>query len=107
MKSKTRLLAVPRVTFLATMASLCISSTVQANETSSTKTFPFTYETFEAAVPHLDLETCPKSLPQVDSFCRAAIRNEEIHVFAFSLNGDSPMVGFASFSAEGLDALLE
>lgn len=68
---------------------------------------PFTYETFEAAVAHIDLENCPEALPQQESFCRAAIHNEEIHVFAFSLDGDSPMIGFASFSAEGLEPLLK
>lgn len=79
----------------------------QTSNTAQAPALPFTYETFEAAVPHIDLENCPPALPQVDSFCRASIRNEDIHVFAFSLQGDSPMVGFASFSAEGLETLLK
>ncbi len=69
--------------------------------------FPFTYEMFEHSVSHLDLEACPDSLPQKDTFCRAAIQNEQFHVFAFSYEGDSPMVGFATFEAEGLDTLLK
>lgn len=78
-----------------------------ASETRALATLPFTYAKFEAAVPHIDLETCPKPLPQEESFCRASILNEEIHIFAFSLNDDSPMVGFASFSAHGLDTLFD
>lgn len=65
-----------------------------------------TYEMFEAAVPHIDLETCPVDLAQKDTFCRASIHHEEIHVFAFSLDGDSPMVGFKSYEATGVETLL-
>ncbi|MEP1328818.1 hypothetical protein [Pseudophaeobacter sp.] len=83
------------------------TTSVQAGEPAAAPALPLTYETFEAAVAHIDLETCPVSLPQADSFCRASIHHEEIHVFAFSLQGDSPMVGFASFSAKGLEPLLK
>lgn len=65
-----------------------------------------TYEMFEAAVPHIDLEACPPDLAQQDIFCRASIHHEEIHVFAFSLDDDSPLVGFKSYSAEGVESLL-
>ena len=68
---------------------------------------PLTYEQFEASVPHMDLEACPDTLAQPDTFCRATLQHEEIHVFVFSENDDSPMVGFASFSAEGIGELLQ
>ena len=67
---------------------------------------PLTYEAFEAAVPHVDLANCPASLQATDTFCRATLANDAIHVFAFSLNGDSPLTGFASFDAEALPGLL-
>ncbi|MEP4035890.1 hypothetical protein [Pseudophaeobacter sp.] len=86
-------------------ASFGLAPSASANETAHP--LPFTYETFETAVPHIDLEACPAALPQVDSFCRATVHHEEIHVFAFSYEGDSPMVGFASYSAEGLDTLFD
>ena len=38
---------------------------------------------------------------------RSSLTDDEIHVFAFDENGDVPIVGFASFPAEGLDALLK
>ncbi|WP_170324665.1 hypothetical protein [Ruegeria arenilitoris] len=61
---------------------------------------PLTYEVFETSVAHTDLETCPKNLPQTETFCRATLYHDEIHVFAFSENGDSPMVGFNSYPLE-------
>ena len=67
---------------------------------------PLLYEQFENSVAHVDLETCPAPLPVADTFCRATLKHEEVHVFAFSENGDSPMVGFASFELSGLETLL-
>ena len=65
------------------------------------------YEQFEAAVPHIDLDNCPDSLAQENTFCRASILHEQVHVFVFSYDGDSPMVGFGSFAADGIAALLK
>ncbi len=67
---------------------------------------PLTYEMFEAAVPHLDLETCPAALAAENSFCRATLNHEEFHVFAFSHDGDQPMLGMRTYPAEGVGALL-
>ncbi len=68
---------------------------------------PLNYAQFEAAVPHVDLETCPDSLDRPDAFCRATIQHEEIHVFVFSEKAGSPMIGFASFPADGMGRLLQ
>jgi hypothetical protein len=68
---------------------------------------PLTYAQFEAAVPHLDLENCPPSMAQEGVFCRATLRHDEIHVFSFREDGEQPMTGFKSYSAEGLSALLD
>ncbi|HEY9039381.1 MAG TPA: hypothetical protein VIN05_10630 [Roseovarius sp.] len=67
---------------------------------------PLTYEQFEAAVPHIDLETCPDALAQENVFCRATLRHDEIHVFAFSNDGENLFTGFKSYPADGLVALL-
>ncbi|MDO5757495.1 MAG: hypothetical protein Q4P24_08265 [Rhodobacterales bacterium] len=67
---------------------------------------PLTYEQFEASVPHLDLEECPDTLAKEGVFCRATLRHDEIHVFVFSDEGDQVFVGFKSYPAEGLSALL-
>lgn len=49
---------------------------------------PLTYEFFEAAVPHLDLEACPKELERGNVFCRASLGQDGVHVFVFSKEGD-------------------
>ncbi|QUJ77564.1 hypothetical protein KDD17_06215 [Sulfitobacter albidus] len=64
------------------------------------------YETFEAAVPHVDLEACPEALAGEDRFCRATLAGEQLHVFAFSLASNSPLVAFQSYDATALPGLL-
>lgn len=64
------------------------------------------YAAFEAAVPHIDLESCPAGVTLGDVFCRATLANEQIHVFVFSQTGESPLVAFSSFDAEALTTLL-
>ena len=83
-----------------------LSAPLQAAEPAEPVALPLTYEIFEAAVPHLDLDECPVTLPQLDSFCRATVLHNEIHIFAFSTEGDSPMIGFNSHAAENLAELL-
>ena len=63
---------------------------------------PMTYGLFETAVAHTDLDSCPAQLATQDTFCRATLRHDEIHVFAFSREGENPLVGFASFSFDEL-----
>ena len=66
-----------------------------------------TYEEFEAAVAHSDLETCPADMqPQEGSFCRLTLKDEEFHVFQFSEDADQPLMAVRSYPAEGLEALL-
>ena len=67
---------------------------------------PLTYETFEVSIPHVDLENCPDNLAAAEVFCRATLANDQMHVFAFSEKGDSPLVGFASFDVDNLTNLL-
>ena len=72
-----------------------------------TEALPLTYEAFEVSVPHMDLENCPSGMDVANAFCRATLHHEEFHVFAFSYDDESPLVGFKTYSAEGLDALLK
>lgn len=67
---------------------------------------PMTYGLFETAIAHTDLDSCPAQLAKEDAFCRATLRHDEIHVFAFSREGDNPLVGFASYSFDDLAAHL-
>jgi hypothetical protein len=65
-----------------------------------------TYEVFEAAVPHIDLAACPDAVSRPDSFCRASVNHDEIHVFVFSEKGENPLIGFQSYELEGVESLL-
>ena len=66
---------------------------------------PLTYDAFEFAVPHVDLDACPDSLAADGVFCRATLNLDQVHVFAFAEAGDQPMVGVESFDADLLAAL--
>lgn len=85
---------------------ICAAITAPAFAVADDAPNPLTYTQFEAAIPHIDLETCPEQLAGDDTFCRVTINHDEIHVFAFSLDGDSPMTGFASYPANDLHGVL-
>jgi hypothetical protein len=60
---------------------------------------PMTYEAFEFAIPHLDLETCPKDLTRDNAFCRASSGNDAVHVFAFAQDGEQCLLRMKSYRA--------
>jgi hypothetical protein len=57
----------------------------------------FLYEQFEAAVPHIDLDTCPPSLAAPGRFCRLTLNGDALHVFAFREDGERPFVAVQTF----------
>ncbi|MEO0939794.1 MAG: hypothetical protein AAFY38_16700 [Pseudomonadota bacterium] len=73
------------------LALICLAAPAFAEGTA----IPMPYAVFEEAVPHMDLASCPPALPQTDSFCRVSLSHHAAHVFAFSLSGDSPLIGHA------------
>lgn len=89
------------------LISPALAALVATTAFGETPAMPLTYDIFEGAVAHLDLETCPTGLPQEGSFCRAAILHDTVHVFAFSQAGDSPMIGYAAYDAPDLGANLQ
>jgi hypothetical protein len=66
--------------FIATFAA------VQANARSAC---PLSYKIFEFAVPHLDLEKCPRDVAKAGTFCRVSTANDAVHVFVFEEKGRS------------------
>jgi|GEM_PF-1685440 hypothetical protein len=92
--------------FLPHLSAFIVGLTSTAAMAEQSQPMSLDYATFEAAVAHVDLETCPVSLNAADRFCRATLAHEQIHIFAFSMEGDSPLVGFASFEATTLPELL-
>lgn len=67
---------------------------------------PLTYAAFEASVPHIDLADCPAALAAEGRFCRVTLAQDQISIFAFSEEGDQPLVAVRSWPADGLAALL-
>jgi hypothetical protein len=63
----------------------------------------FTYEMFETAVQHVNLEECPGDLAGEGRFCRMTMHNDAFHVFAFTEEGEQPMVGLKSWYEDEID----
>lgn len=74
-----------------------------ASSALAAETIPFTYEAFEASVPHADMEECPASMNVKNAFCRLTLHTESFHVFAFSQDGDQPLVAFKTFEENQFD----
>ena len=68
---------------------------------------PLTYADFEAAVPHIDLAVCPEPLAAPGRFCWMTSHADQLNVFAFSEEGDQPLVAFRSWSADLLVGLMD
>ncbi|MBN2630888.1 MAG: hypothetical protein JXR75_10165 [Rhodobacteraceae bacterium] len=51
-----------------------------------------TYEVFEAAVTHEDVDTCPAEFDPERVFCRVTLAGGAVHVFVFDLNDDQPLL---------------
>ncbi|MFZ1469076.1 MAG: hypothetical protein WAT09_08865 [Paracoccaceae bacterium] len=66
-----------------------------------------TYQMFEQAIPHEDLSVCPAPLAAPDRFCRLTTFNGALNVFAFSEDGDQPMVAFQSWPSTLLEGLMD
>ena len=61
-----------------------------------------TYEIFEATVEHGDMPNCPKALAAEGRFCRVVLQNDMLHVFAFSEDGDQPMLAVLEYPLDAV-----
>lgn len=68
---------------------------------------PLTYQEFEGAVAHIDLPLCPVPLAAPGRFCRMTAHADQLNVFAFSEDGDQPLVAFRSWPADLLVGLMD
>ncbi|CTQ32423.1 hypothetical protein [Jannaschia rubra] len=66
-----------------------------------------TYEQFEVAVPHVDLETCPEDLAQDGVFCRGTILHDELHIFVFADEDAQVLRGMQSYPLATIAGLLD
>ncbi|THD82974.1 hypothetical protein E7811_12570 [Aliigemmobacter aestuarii] len=88
-------------------AALALIASLAAPAYADPTPLPLSYEMFEASVPHVDMALCPADLAQERTFCRMSVHAEQINVFAFSEEGDQPMVGFRSWSVDLMAGLLD
>lgn len=88
-------------------AALIAPLALAAQETVGPNALPFTYEMFEASVPHVDIAVCPVDLAAEGRFCRVALFNDAFNLFVFSEEGEQPMVGFHSYDAELMTGLFD
>lgn len=99
-----------RPPFAACLALLALSVPAAAHAGAAdagTAPLALTYDTFEQAVAHVDLEVCPEPLAAPGRFCRATLVNGMINVFAFSDEGDQPLVAVQSWDAVLLNGLMD
>lgn len=61
-----------------------------------------TYEIFEATVEHGDMPQCPAALAAEGRFCRVVLQNDLLHVFAFSEDGDQPMLAVMEYPLDAV-----
>jgi hypothetical protein len=57
----------------------------------------FTYDVFEQAVDHVDLENCPAEFDPDVVFCRMTLASEMANIFVFSFDGDQPLLAVKSY----------
>ncbi|MEZ5685092.1 MAG: hypothetical protein R3D78_03980 [Paracoccaceae bacterium] len=95
----------PLLLSLALLAPLAAHADEDA--ASAPPALPFSYEMFEASVPHTDMAVCPVDLAQPGVFCRVALFNDAFHIFLFTEEGDQPLVGFQSYDSELMTGLFD
>lgn len=61
---------------------------------------PLPYAAFEAAVPHVDLERCPASVPQHNALCRVVINQGQLHLFVFAEDGDQCLISVRTLTQD-------
>ncbi len=61
----------------------------------------FTYEVFEQAVDHVDLENCPAEFDPEIVFCRMTLATEMANIFVFAFEGEQPLLAIKSYELGG------
>lgn len=88
---------------LTLMPALFASTQAMAAE----PTCAFTYTHFETIVPHVDMETCPSTGVETESFCRAAVSQDQLHVFVFEAGGNQCLLKIISMEEDAFEIELK
>ncbi|MDA7425205.1 hypothetical protein [Thalassococcus lentus] len=96
-----------RTTFLAASMMVCATAALSsgAGETKAEGVSflvdgALTYEVFEASIEHVDLAGCPAQFDPDVVFCRMTLASDLAHVFAFSFDGDQPLLAVKSYELD-------
>jgi hypothetical protein len=82
----------PHLALAAPVLGLALASTAVGQDAAC----PLDYPTYEPAVPHLDMESCPPSMDVSDAYCRVSLSAEIATVYAFS-DEDDCLVGSRAY----------
>ncbi|MEM7177862.1 MAG: hypothetical protein AAF503_09160 [Pseudomonadota bacterium] len=80
---------------------------VTATSAFAADTRPMTYAEFLVTVHTRSPAACPEAMLKPGVFCEVAMGPHGIRVFAFSHEGEKPMVAFASYDLAQLEVLPE
>jgi hypothetical protein len=69
-----------------------------AGSTSHLAAGGMTYDLFERAVLHEDLDVCPVEFDPQEVFCRLTLAGGMAHVFVFAFDGDQPLLAVKSYA---------
>lgn len=79
-----------------------VAAPINLTQPRETPAGAMTYEIFEATVEHGDLPECPTALAAEGRFCRVVLQNDMLHVFAFSEDGDQPMLAVLEYPLDAV-----
>ncbi|MDQ1900000.1 hypothetical protein RAH32_06040 [Paracoccus sp. WLY502] len=79
-----------------------VAAPINLTQPRETPAGAMTYEIFEATVEHGDLPECPAALAAEGRFCRVVLQNDMLHVFAFSEDGDQPMLAVLEYPLDAV-----
>ncbi len=98
----------PSLPFYLSVVLLVQAATPALSQDASKDTpLAMTYEVFEASVDHIDLPSCPSDIAAPNRFCRMTAHRDGLNVFAFSDEGDQPLVAVKTYETELLATVLD
>ena len=87
--------------FIGLLAFLGLVMNVSGELAIASQNCAMTYETFEVAIPHIDMESCPGGDTGKKTFCRASVGADRVHVFYFADEGGECLMLVKSFDEDG------
>src|SRR5687768_16854917 len=82
----SKLIVISRISLVTQLLALASATPVSA-----AKQCYFSYQEFEKAVPHFDIQACPgEALPAEKGFCRVSLDATDVRIYRFSFVDKEP-----------------